>query len=432
MQPELYKHYRHNITVNLGDGAFFGLAMGFASLVTVIPLFVSNMTDSAILIGLIPAIHAVGWQLPQLFTARSVSRLARYKGMVMRMTVHERLPFLFLGVLAVFYSSLGTRLALPLTFALLVWQGLGAGMTATAWQSLIAKIIPSESRATFLGAQSGIANLLSSGGAVAAGFLMQQMGFPNGFAICFFIAGLSLAFSYISLGLTREPSHVPAAAAPSNTAYRSGLFDILRRDRNFTWFVVVRMLSQLATMAFSFYIVYAVRYHGMNELMAGIMMGVYTLAQIVINPLLGWIGDRWDHTNALKIGALAGALSALVAWASPSLNWFYLVFTLAAVTNVAIWVIGMAMTMEFGSVDERPAYIGLSNTLVAPLTILAPLLGGWLADNTGYSYTFLTTAFFGLITALTLHFFVKDPRRSKMAVSNTLQPELEVDEGPHG
>jgi MFS family permease len=428
MQSEVYKHYRHNVYANLIDGSFFGMAMGFASLVTVVPLFVSNMTGSAILIGLIPAIHAVGWQLPQLFTARSVSRLPRYKNMVMKMTIHERLPFLALGFVAVALPLIGPKIALPLTFGILIWQGLGAGITATAWQSMIAKIIPSDSRGTFLGLQSGGANLLGSGGAVAAGFLLDRLGFPFGFAICFFIASAGMVASYISLGQTREPDSLPLIEETSRVSFRSSLFEILHRDKNFSAFILVRMLSQPAMMAFGFYTVYAVRHLGMDEIMAGLMLGVYTLAQIVINPLMGWMGDRWDHTTVLKVGALAASLSALAAWLAPSLNWFFLVFILAGVANVAIWTIGMAMTMEFGKESERPVYIGLSNTLVAPVTILAPIFGGWLADTAGYGYTFLVTALFGLVTALALHFLVRDPRRFPAEAAATMLPELKTNE----
>ncbi|MFA9403505.1 MAG: hypothetical protein ACERKY_10620, partial [Anaerolineales bacterium] len=57
---------RFNASVNILDGAFFGAGLGFASFTTVIPLFVSLLTNSPILIGLAPAIHSLGWQLPQL------------------------------------------------------------------------------------------------------------------------------------------------------------------------------------------------------------------------------------------------------------------------------------------------------------------------------------------------------------------------------
>jgi hypothetical protein len=168
MHSEEVKNLRLNYIVNVLDGAFFGFGLGFASFATVIPLFVSTMTDSAILIGLISAVHLMGWQVPQLLTAQSVSRMARFKPTVMWMTIHERLPFLGLALIALFYFKIGTLPAILLTFAMLVWQGFGAGFTANAWQNMIGKVIPSDYLATFFGVQSSAANLLASGGAVLA------------------------------------------------------------------------------------------------------------------------------------------------------------------------------------------------------------------------------------------------------------------------
>lgn len=411
MRSEISKIYRHNFIVNLLDGGFFGMALGFASFITVIPLFVNTMTDSAILIGLIPAIHSVGWQLPQLFTANRVSRLQRYKPMVLLVTINERLPFFGLGLVAWFLPSLGPKLGLWLTFALLIWQGMGGGFTATAWQSMIAKIIPETRHGTFFGAQSAVANLFASVAGVVAGLLLEKLDLPLNYALCFFIASLSMGISFFFISLTREEPLAPEKIdSPTSSFYRN-LVAILKRDRRFRWFLVVRSLSQLSVVAFSFYTVYAVRGLGMTEAIAGLMMGVYTVGQIVANPIMGWIGDNWNHPSVMVIGAMAATVSALVAWAAPHLSWFYLAFILAGIANVAIWTIGLAMTLKFGSLSERPVYIGLANTLVAPFTILAPLLGGWLADFAGFEYTFLLSAIFGVITAIVLVLTLREPRR---------------------
>src|SRR6266545_7401273 len=106
------KHLRYNVTVNLIDGGFFGLAIGFASFSTILPLFVASMTDSATLIGLVPAIHGAGWLLPQLFTANQTARLRRYKRTVLMTTVHERIPFLGFAVVALLLPKIGWQAAL--------------------------------------------------------------------------------------------------------------------------------------------------------------------------------------------------------------------------------------------------------------------------------------------------------------------------------
>ena len=410
INPEIHKHLKHNLIVNLLDGGFFGFAIGFASFFTILPLFVSTMTDSAILIGLIPAIHSVGWQLPQLLTADRVARQKRYKPMVLVMTIQERLPFLGLVAVAWFLPQIGNPLGIILTFGLLIWQGLGGGFTATAWQSLIGKIIPSDRRGTFYGAQSAAANLLASISALLAGYILENLPSPQDFALCFLLASVVMGISWYFLAQTREPESEPINLFSNQGAFWINLGVILKRDRNFRWFLVARMLSQMAVMAFAFYTVYAVRHHGMSEVGVGLMTGVLLGTQIAANPIMGWIGDRWSHRSVMEIGILSAVLSALLAWLAPSPGWFYLAFVMAGIANVANWTIGLAMILEFGNEPDRPAYIGLANTLVAPATFLAPLLGGWLADFAGYPAAFVTSAFGGLATLVVLQIFVRDPR----------------------
>jgi MFS family permease len=409
MDPDIQQDLRHNLVANLLDGAFFGFGLGFASFSTIIPLFVATMTDSALLIGLIPAIHNAGWQLPQLFTARWVSRQPRFRPLVLSMTVHERLPYLGLAAVAWFTPVVGKQVALGLAFLLLVWHGLGAGLTANPWQSMIGKIIPSNRRSTFIGAQSAGANLMASIAAVFAGVILQNLSSPQDFTLNFLLCSLAMVISWIFLARTREPARPPAIDNTLNTQaeFWSGVRSILRRDINFRWFLVARMISQIAIMGAAFYSVFAVRQHGASEFEMGWMTSTLLGTAIIANVAMGWIGDRWGRKGVMEIGLGAASLGALLAWWAPSAAWFYLVFALAAVGNVAIWTIGISMSMDFGTEPERPTYIGMSNTLIAPANILAPFLGGWLAQNNGYPAAFLASAAGGLLAIAVFHWRVK-------------------------
>jgi MFS family permease len=411
MVSEQNDDLRHNFIVNALDGGFFGLGIGFASFVTIIPLFVSQLTDSAILIGLIPAIHAMGWQLPQLLTADHVTRQSRYKPTVVVMTLQERLPYLGLAIVAWFLPGLDHQVALVLTFALLIWQGLGGGFTATAWQSMIGKIMPPRRVGTFFGVQAAAANLFASGGAIGAGIFLERLPAPLNFALCFLLAIICMTVSWFFLAQTREKVSPRVMASGASRPFWNRMSEIVRRDANFRWFLVARMLSQLAVMAFAFYTVYAVRHHGMDVFTAGVLTAVLTGTQIIANPLMGWVGDRWGYRTAMQIGALAAGGSALLAWIAPNLAWFYPAFVLAGIANVGMWTIALAMTLEFDAGPERPAYIGLANTLIAPSTILAPIVGGWLADTAGYSATFFVSVIGSFATALVLATMLRDPRR---------------------
>ncbi len=419
MHPEIYKSLKHNFIANILDGAFFGMALGFTSFVTVLPLFVSTMTDSAILIGLVPTFHSVGWQLPQLLTANLVARQKIYKSMVMRNTIHERLPFIGLIVVALLIPTIGNQAALFMTFMMLAWQGLGGGFTATAWQSMIARIFPSDRRGTFYGLQSSAANILGSLGAVAAGFILEKFENYLDFIICFLLTSVSMAISYLAVSFTREPERVSDELLPVQTPIRSRMEKILKQDKNFSWYLVARILTQIAMMGVAFYTVYAVRIHQVSESQIGIMTGLLLGVQILVNPVMGWIGDQWSNLRVMKIGMLAAIGSAALAWLSPSPSYFYLVFILTGIANVAIWTIGLSMTLEFGNQADQPIYIGMANSLVAPANILAPLLGGWLAEIAGYPSAFLVSALGGVAALLVYQFMVKEPRMNKQVTLQT-------------
>ena len=411
MEADILKNLRHNYLYNLLDGGFFGFALGFASFITVLPLFVSTYTNSAILIGLVPAIHNMGWQLPQLLIANRVSQQSRFKPMLMRFTIQERIPFLAIAIVAWMSPRLGAQLTLAMIFLLLIWQGLAGGFSASPWQSMIAKIFPSDRRGTFYGSQSSAANFLASISAIMAGFILGRVGSPLDFTLCFIFASLFMGVSWLALAQTREPERTLLPPTREPREFWQSIANILKRDVNFRWFLVVRMLSQLAIMGFSFYTVYAVRSLGMSEIAVGILTGVLMGTAIIANPVMGWIGDHWSHRLLMAIGVLSASASALIAWLAPSPIWFYPVFMLAGIANVAVWTISLAMIPDFSSEADRPSYIGLANTLIAPVTILAPLLGGWLAEAGGYQTTFIASAVGGVLTSFILVVFVKDPHQ---------------------
>jgi MFS family permease len=109
---------------------------------------------------------------------------------------------------------------------------------------------------------------------------------------------------------------------------------------------------------------------------------------------------------------MAAIVSAGLAWLVTGTSWFYLIFALAGIANVALWTTPIAMTLQFGDESERPIYIGMANTLVAPATFIAPVLGGFLADQFSYQTTFVTSAIAGIVTLIVLHLVIQNPNRS--------------------
>ena len=58
------EYYRRNFTLGVINGALINFGLAFFDPATVLPVFVSRLGGSAAMIGLVSAIHGVGWFLP--------------------------------------------------------------------------------------------------------------------------------------------------------------------------------------------------------------------------------------------------------------------------------------------------------------------------------------------------------------------------------
>jgi MFS family permease len=221
-----------------------------------------------------------------------------------------------------------------------------------------------------------------------------------------------MVLSFIFLALTKEESISPVSnPAEDEIPFREKLKGILRTDKDFRWYILARMLTQFGTMGFAFYTIYAVKEFGVDERLIGFLTGLLLFTEVAVNPILGWLGDRRGHLLTLQIGIVATIVSVLLAMGAQGVAWFFPIFILAGIANVAAWTVPLSMTLEFSSETQRPAYIGLSNTLIAPSTFLAPLIAGYMIDNISYQAAFLASAIAGVVTLLVLIMGVKDPRK---------------------
>lgn len=412
LAPDLREKLRHNTAVNIADGSLFGFGiMGLASYVTIVPLFLSYLTESTALIGFVATLFYMGWQVPQLFVSNYVAGLRRYKPMTLVMTMIERVPYFGLALVAFAIPSIGADAALALTLLLLGIQSLGGGFTGTAWQSLMSKIMPPHRLGTFFGIQSACVNLFGAGGALIAGLILERIAFPQSFSLLFFITGISLLISFAFLALTYEPaSESKDVVERANWREFGGrLREILRENDNFRWFLIARALTSLSLTAVSFYTIYGIRRFDLSPELAGALTSVLLVSNTLTSTVIGWIGDRWGHRRVLIGGnALTVAAIAIVLFA-PEVGWLTVVFALTGAVNATQWSTMMTITVQFSSVAERPIYIGMANTLIAPVTIFAPIIGGWLVDAVNFELVFAIFACAGLLSLLVFVVPMREP-----------------------
>ncbi len=422
---------RWNFVVLGADIALFTLGLSISSAYTVLPLFVHHLTSNNEVVALIPAVRALGIYGPQLFVAPAVERQRHTLPFLLRATILERVPFLVLALMAVWFASRAPGLLLAFFFTMIFLATFGSGLTYPAWLDLIARVIPSDWRGRFLGFWSGLGGLLGVGGGAIAAIFLAQVAWPLNFALCFLLTFASFVLSFVLLALGRESPRVLRAqdgstshsgALPSGAIEKTGsdrrsfshemrdIWQLLHGDSGLQRLIVANALAGMATMAAALFAVAAIRRGGLSDPQVGIESTVLFVAMTAGNFLWGTIGDRFGHRAVLMSGSLCAALAALVALGAHSFWAYALVFLLLGLNVSASGLAGLTFIAEFGPEIRRPTYIALASVAYAPFAIGAPMLGGLLADAWGYPPVFIISGIVGLLASAAFQFWVPEPR----------------------
>ena len=402
---------RWNFGVSIWDVTFIMLGISLVSRETVMPVLVAQLTDSKLALGLIPAIFSLGGYLPQLLFANFTERLRYKKPFTMWVGgLGERGPYLLMALTIWWLAGSAPALALVVFFCCLAATATALGAATPAWFDMIAKVIPVQRRGLYAGLGHGLGALMGVVGAYFVGRILATVAFPNNFALLFGLAFAIMAISWLGLALTREPPSEMIKEQMPLTRYLRQLPAILRRDRNYQRFLICRTIIQMGTMAGGFFMVYGIERFQIDGAGVGLLTAVLVAGQAVMGLIWGVLADRFGHKRVLATAAFALALAALAAWMADSQTWLVVTFALLGAYMAADTASGLNIILEFCAPEDRPTYIGLTNTLLAPVLTLAPLLGGWLAMTVGYPGLFMTALLFASLGGLLMAFWVREPR----------------------
>ena len=404
------RNLRWNFGVNLIDITFITLAFSLISRETIMPLLISNLTDSKIAIGLVPAIFSICFYLPQLFAANHAERLKRKLPFVMLIGgVLERVPYFFVALAVGAFAVTAPELTLLAVYLAIGLGAFGAGVATPAWFTMIGKVLPVNRRGIFFGVSDGLGTLMGVVGAAFVGIVLDEVAYPGNFAALFMAAAVFMGVSWCGLALNREPESPTVKQQISQRQYFKQLPAVLGGNSNFRRFLLGYSISRLGLMGASFFIVFGNERFDLSGAEVGLLTAVLLGSQAVMNLALGWLGDRRGHKLNLTIFAFAVALAAAVAFVALDMPSLILAFALLGTALAADRISHLNIVLEFALPEDQPTFIGLTNTLLAPVVFLAPIIGGWVAEI-GFDQLFALMLLCGIAGGLLLQFWVREPR----------------------
>jgi len=416
--------YRRNMALLVGNYVAFGLGLALFSSNTVVPVFARHLTDSEPLIGFVATLFPLGWMLPQLFAARWITGMERRKPVLIYLSLGA--PALYAILSGVLFTADPARagLLLGLFIGVMALVGLVDGVIGVPWLDFVGSAVPGNLRGRMMGIQEVLYAVVSVGAGALVAFLLSDAApaFPINFA---WLAAASSAVFFVALFfflplVEPDVSTTTQARQPAWSEYVPALVRILRTDRTFVTMLAIRILGAFTGMAMPFYILYATTELGISTSAAGYYMSAQMVGSALGSLVLGHIYDRTGSRRIIRIVVTFSFVAPVVALIIPliglsgaALQWvFALVFLTAAVggTGPAATFIGYTnFVIDHCSVEERPIYIGLSNTLAGPAA-LAAMLGGVLLQRTNYQTLFLTTIGI-LCVAQVLSWRLPEPRQ---------------------
>ena len=104
----------------------------------------------------------------------------------------------------------------------------------------------------------------------------------------------------------------------------------------------------------------------------------------------GRLADAKGHKINLQLSCIAMGMAALVLLMSSNLFLTFGTFILLGIANTTHGVSRLPIVMDYAPEGFRAVYAGIVNTLLAPVVLLTPSIGGrsWLY---GYSTVFIAT-----------------------------------------
>jgi len=368
---------------------------------TVLPSLIAELIDSKIIFGLL---YSMILGVPRLFNIIFSHYLSyvKYKKKILITGIYLRaFSFFGLALTTYYYGKSNPLMVVFFFFVLIFIFSISGGFASLSYNEIIAKLTTKGDREKIFAAKQFVASIMAFTGGLIVKYIFSpgKLTFPSNYSILLIIgfAGLIIAaFSFWFID--EEPSVV------NNNKLRLSTFlkkvpSILKSDPPFLKFVIIENMSSFSLMILPFYIVYAKDTFQLSSQYVGTFLIFQITGMILSNIFWGYIGNRSNAKNIVKICILIGGIIPILALIAGRIGpevYKYLFFLIGFVVSGR--KIGFTpYLLDITSHNKRTIYLGIRDSLNI-LIIILPLIGGLLINLLGYTLTFLLVSIIMIFT----------------------------------
>lgn len=400
---------RRNFILIVLDGSLFAFAISFLSEATIIPAFVQTLTGSAALVGLVGATYALGRYLPQLVGAHLALGRARRKPALFWIVVAERIGILAIALTAQAVGLWDTGVVVVLFFLAFCAYAITTGLIGPVYGDFVAKALP-RSRGWYYGMSQLLGGVLGFASALTAERLLSEWAFPVGNQIAFW---LCFGLSFLSIPLVaslRDEAYPDVEPRRPLSRTLQSIPGLVAGDTAYRRFLGVRAILASATAGMGFVVVHGLAEGYISNAEAAVVAAVFILSQAAGGFLLSLLGNYRGWKSVIVMGGLLLTVSMTGALFAHDLVGVALVYAALGAANATTIIGDPNVSIELAPPSHTSIYLGTTSTLLAPFFVFGPLLGGAVAETTGYPVIFVVAGILAAVGFI-LSLFLPEPRK---------------------
>jgi hypothetical protein len=371
---------RRNVAALTADFALFSVGFTFYDPFVILPAYVQALTGSELVVGALSAVRVLMIALPQVWAASFLTARPRKRPLLVWSSIGGRLPILLLALGSLFWAERAPRRVVGLLGLSVAFFFVSEGLNGVSWPALVGKVVPERMRGRFL----GLGQLLSSGGALVAGYVVRIILGDGGafearrWALLFGLSFVGLMLSVVAMLAIRETAEERPRAAVS---VRRGAFAIvacLRRDRLLRRVIAAQVVLGAAAATFPFFVVRAQQTVAAGDQLLWLYLVMQSVGGAAAAISCGQLIDRMGSWAAIRAVVLAQVLALAIVSAGGSLSSVLVYlggFLLLGFVSSSAWWSFSAYLLSMGTAEERPLYLAASGILTAPLFLSSLAIG---------------------------------------------------------
>jgi MFS family permease len=354
--------------------ATFLINVAWGSIFPLLNVYIYDRGISLVLIGTLSTAGSVVFSLAGVAIGRLSDRLGNRRGLAIIMLVAGAASLL---------AYLWAQQYLHFMVLSIISMAMIGGYTVLI-DAVVTSVLPENRR----GGNFGWYRISGSFGFALAGSMLGVVSGRLGIEAIFIIAAVAHVAAAIAAIFMREPPPADGANLTSATIHPPGLWSILLTT-GLLWLMIADVIAVFGSqLAYPFLNIYLADHFGATAGDLGWLSTIGVLAEIPAMLWLGRLSDRSGRGIILALGFGSVALSWLFVFLAPGLWLIYISRPLVGI-GIVRYSVGVALISDRVPYEQRATLLGLSGMTFGAGGLIAPSVGGYLAQSVGIQPVFL-------------------------------------------